>query len=103
MEKLLQQILDKMDEIKHTQDLILSRLNDSVLYPKPELKSASEKKKTKKDREFELKEKMLAVLIHGSRLREKFNLAVTPQTHRILAYLRTGNESAFDGLKRNKT
>lgn len=43
-----------------------------------------------------------AAIIHGPRLREKFNLVMTPQMNRILAYLKTGNPAAFDGLKRNE-
>ena len=49
-----------------------------------------------------MKEDIKAVIINGPLLREKFNLAMTPQSHRILAYLRTGNPAAFDGLKRKE-
>ena len=102
MEKLLRELLDKVEEIKENQELILSRLNDSVLYPKLKPKSPSEKKKGKKEREEEVREEFKAVIINGPLLREKFNLAMTPQSHRILAYLRTGNPAAFDGLKRKE-
>lgn len=100
MEKLLQELLEKVEELRKNQDLILSRLDNSVLYPKLTPQTPSEKKKNKKEREEEMKEEFMAVIINGPLLREKFNLAMTPQSNRILAYLRTGNESAFDGLKR---
>ncbi|WP_424494125.1 hypothetical protein [Salinimicrobium sp. GXAS 041] len=100
MEKLLRELLDKVSEIQANQEKILSHLDDSILYPKPRQESDSEKKKSKKEREEEEREEMIAVIMHAPRIREKFNLAVTPQTHRVIAYLRTGNESAFDGLKR---
>ena len=102
MEKLLRELLEKVDEIKQTQEVILSRLDESTLYPKLQSQSSSSNKKSKKERKEELKEEMIAVIMQGPRIREKFNLSVTPQSHRILAYLKTGNESAFDGLKRNK-
>ena len=78
MEKLLQELLDKIEEIKENQEKILSRLDDSILYPKPRRESDSEEKKSKKERKEEEREEMIAVIMHGPRIREKFNLAVTP-------------------------
>lgn len=99
MEKLLRELLEKVDEIKKSQEAILSRLDDCIILPKfTQQPSTSDKKAEEEAR----KEEMIAVIMHGARIRDKFNLAVTPQTHRIIAYLRTGNESAFEGLKRKK-
>lgn len=101
MEKLLQELLEKVEELKQNQEKILSHLDESLVLPKfSKPSSPTERKKTKKEKDKELQEEMIAVIMHGSRIRDKYNLAVTPQTHRILHYLRTGDPAAFDGLKR---
>jgi len=80
------------------QQVILSSMDQSVVYPKSNANSNNkEQKQSEKDRRVE---EFKQVIIHGPLLREKFNLAMTPQSHRILAYLRSGDESAFKGLKR---
>lgn len=97
MEKVLKELHEKIEEIKRTQDAILSRLNDCIILPKFTQQQSSSDKKAEEEAH---KEEMIAVIMHGAQIRDKFNLAVTPQTPRIISYLRTGNESAFDGLKR---
>ena len=100
MENLLRELLDKVEEIKQNQQTILSRLDDSLLYPKPVDGSSSNKSKTKKEEEREQIEKYKLLLIHGPKIKSKFNLMAVPSPQRILTYLKTGNASVFDGLKR---
>lgn len=104
MEKLLQELLEKMDELKLNQEKILAHLEESIVLPKfPKHSTPTEKRKNKKQEEKERQDELVAVLKHGSRIRDKYNLAATPQSHRIIHYLRTGNPAAFDGLKRKST
>ena len=98
MEILLQELLEKMDRVMETQREILDRLDQSIIYPKIQEKHPAAK--TKKEEGKEAIEEYKLLLIHGPRIREKFNLVSAPQSNRILAYLRTGNPAIFDGLKR---
>ena len=98
MEQLLKELLEKADRIAETQQEIMDRLDQSVIYPKIQEKNTAAK--TKKEEEKEAIEEYKQLLIHGPRIREKYNLVSAPQSNRILAYLRTGNPAIFDGLKR---
>ena len=98
MEALLRELLERMERIEAKQELILEKLSNSIIYP--EMMQNKRAGKTKKEKEQEQIEEFKAILINAPRLREKFNLAMTPQGHRVLAYLKTGNPAAFDGLKR---
>jgi len=95
MEELLQKLSERMKRIEANQQLILKRLDESVIYPK--LKDNNSKSKNKKEEEIE---ELVHILLNSSRIHEKFNLAVVPQRHRIKAYLRTGDPEAIKGLKR---
>lgn len=99
MDELLQKLCEKMERIEANQELILERLSDSIIYPNTlrNKRPAKSKKERNQDQNDEIK----AILINGPLLREKFNLATTPQSPRILAYLKTNDPSVFDGLKRN--
>lgn len=96
--ELLQELLEKINRVMETQQKILDRLDQSIIYPKIQEKNTAAK--TKKEEEKEAIEEYKQVLIHGPRIREKFNLVSAPQSNRILAYLRTGDHAIFDGLKR---
>lgn len=97
MEELLKKLSERMKRIEANQQLILKRLDESVIYP--ELKDNNSKSKNKNEAAEEIEE-LVHILLNGSRIQEKFNLAVVPQRHRIKAYLRTGDPEAFKGLKR---
>ena len=98
MEKLLQELLGKIDTVMETQQRILYRLDQSLIYPKIQEKKVVTK--NKKEKEKEAIEEYKQLLIHGPRIREKFNLIAAPQAPRILAYIKTGDPAIFDGLKR---
>ncbi|MCZ2845353.1 MAG: hypothetical protein O2U61_02475 [Candidatus Bathyarchaeota archaeon] len=101
MEKLLQELLEKIEGLRQNQEKILSHLDESLVLPKFSISSSSiEPEKPKKEKDLKDHEEMVAVIMHSSRIRDNYNLAVTPQTHRILHYLRTGDPAAFNGLKR---
>lgn len=107
MEEQLKELSAKIDKILEQQDLILKRLNQSLFVPlQPVTKSDENKKLTKKEEEKlkmeEFKEDIRLSFKYGGPLQRQFNLAIQPNIKRIKAYLSTGNESAFDGLKRNK-
>ncbi|UJH90565.1 hypothetical protein LZ575_17520 [Antarcticibacterium sp. 1MA-6-2] len=102
MEKLINQLMQKMDMILENQQIILNRLDQSIIYPQYKEKPAKPKAQTKKEEEREAIERYKLLLIHGPKIREKFNLVAAPQSNRILAYLKTGDPVIFDGLKRRK-
>ena len=98
MEELLRELSERMERIEANQETILRKLNESIIYPK--LQNKEPRSKSKAEEQKERIEEIKAVLINSRLLRDKFNLAATPQSHRVLAYLRTGNPAVFDGLKR---
>lgn len=100
MEELLRELSERMKRIEANQETILEKLDESIIYPK--LKEKKPEPRSKVDEQRERIEEIKAVLINSRLLRDKFSLAATPQSHRVLAYLRTGNPAVFDGLKRKK-
>lgn len=107
MEKQLKELTAKIDRILEQQELILNKLNQgTIIIDKPILTAPTVKKLTKKEEEnlrmAKYKEDITLSFKYGGSLQRQFNLAIQPNIKRIRAYLSTGNESAFDGLKRNK-
>lgn len=107
MEKQLKELTAKIDKILEQQELILSKLNQgTIIIDKPATSAPTVKKLTKKEEENlrieQFKEDIRLSLQYGGALQRQFNLAVQPNIKRIRAYLTTRDESAFDGLKRNK-
>lgn len=96
MKDQLKQLSRKFDKIIENQNYILSILNpihsQKII---PTIDEDSKKNNNlKKDIELYLKNKY--------EIKNKFNLAATPQMHKILHYLRTNDPSIFDGLKKLK-
>lgn len=100
MEKELKELSAKIDKLIEVQELILSRLNQSTILTKEPITSL--KKSTKKEEQNKRMEEFSLIIRNRHWIQVKFNLAVAPQSNRILAYLRTNDASVFDGLKRNK-
>ena len=99
MESEIKTLILKVDKLMEMQELILERLNQSTILTKEPIIIL--KKLTKKEDTDKMMEEFKLVLTHKLRLQKLFNLAVTPQRNRILAYLRSNDPKAFDGLKRN--
>mgnify|MGYP003122124403 CR=1 FL=1 len=94
------ELSDKVDLLLKKQEIILKHLENSFVTPK--LSSVpSTNRLSKKQKEEKLMNEMKLVILNSHRLKDQFNLAATPQSHRVLAYLKYGNPAAFDGLKRN--
>ena len=91
-----------MELILENQKIILDRLDQSIIYPQYKEKPGKPKVQTKKEEERKAVERYKLLLIHGPRIREKFNLVAAPNSNKILAYLKTGDPTIFDGLKRRK-
>ena len=100
MEKEIKELSAKIDKLLEMQELILSRFNQSTILIKEPVVTKTQL--TKKEIANQLVEEFKLVFENSHRLQSRFNLAVVPQKNRILAYLRTNDESVFDGLKRNK-
>lgn len=99
MKKELKSLHLKIDQLAETQKLILELLNQSTILTKePPINLKKTSKKVEKNKRME---ELRLVLINSPVLKRKFNLAVSPQGNRILAYLRTNDPKVFDGLKRN--
>jgi len=98
MEKELKELSAKVDKLLEVQELILSRLDQSTTLTKKPVKPI--KKLTKKEEQSKRVEEIGLIIRNRLGLQLKFNLAVAPQSNRILAYLRTNDASVFDGLKR---
>src|SRR5699024_7711741 len=97
MDKSYLRLSVKLDLILKQQEAILKHLQISLV--DSELpKTSSKKELTKKQEEEKFQNELRQVILNSHRLKEQFNLTVTPQSHRVLAYLRTGDSSAFDGL-----
>lgn len=99
MESELKSLILKVDKLMEMQELILERLNQSTILTKEPI--INPKKLTKKEETDKMIEEFKLVFTHQHRLQKQFNLAVTPQRSRILAYLRSNDPKTFDGLKRN--
>ncbi|WP_458627999.1 hypothetical protein [Winogradskyella sp. PC D3.3] len=96
MEKKILELEKKIDHIIEIQKQILEKLTyTSIEKPKPAFK-----KLTKKQVKQELENEFRLCILNGNDIKQKFNLAITPQKNRILKYLRTNDPSIFDGLKR---
>lgn len=107
MEKQLKDLSVKLDKILEQQELILSKLNQCpIIIDKPVATTPTVKKITKKEEENlrmeKYREDITLSFKYGGPLQRQFNLAIQPNIKRIRAYLSTRDESAFDGLKRNK-
>ncbi len=98
MENELKNLKLKIDQLIETQKLILEKLNQSTILIKEPIPLKNIKKTTRNKQVDEY----YLILKNGLRLKEKFNLANTPQSNRILAYLHSNDPKVFDGLKRNK-
>lgn len=93
-------IENKIDKILKMQELILSRLN--LPDPFAEQIVKNNKKPTKKELlRLEFGRNFNMYLTNKNWIKNKFNLAATPQMNRVLAYLKSNNPEALDGLKRN--
>lgn len=101
MEDKLNELHEKIDKLIEIQEMILKKLDQSTILTKEPVNFVK-KKVTKSELVNQKVEELKLIFEHGHRLQAKFNLAVTPQSNRILAYLRTNDDSVFDGLKRNK-
>lgn len=62
MEKLLSELLRKVEQIKQNQEIILSRLDKSIIYPQLISNPTTKDKKSKKEKEEELHEELVAVI-----------------------------------------
>lgn len=107
MENELKELSKKVDKILEMQELIFSKLNQGIILTKePLITNPTFKKLSKIEQQnqiiAEIKEKFQLKHQYGGVLQRQFNLVVEPSIERIKAYLRTKDESAFDGLKRNK-
>ncbi len=107
LEKKLDELSSKIDKILETQELILKKLNQGIILSKePILDNSTNKKLSKKETQDlsiqKMKELIELKFKYRKIFQKQFNLTVQPNTERIKAYLRTNDESAFDGLKRNK-
>ncbi|WP_372744422.1 hypothetical protein [Lutibacter sp.] len=99
MEDKLNELILKVDQLFETQKLILEKLDQSTILTKEPI---IRKKQSEKEPENIQHEEIKLIIMNGRRLKQEFNLAVTPQGNRILAYLRTNDPKIFDGLKRKK-
>lgn len=96
MEKLLQELLERVKNIEYNQQKILDTLHYAKFNPKyKDLEPNPDSNEA-----YDEQEEMLNIIMHGAKIRDKFNLVIMPQVPRLKAYLRTGDPSVFDGLKR---
>ncbi|MCF6131108.1 hypothetical protein [Flavobacterium wongokense] len=100
MDDKIKELSDKLDKVLENQELILKQLAQSTILTKEPVQ-IPKKKTSKKELVSQKIEEFKLTIEHGHRLQAKYNLAVVPHTNRILAYLRTNDDSVFDGLKRN--
>lgn len=98
MEELLRELSEKMERIEANQELILNKFEKVIIYP--QMVASYSKPKNKKKKEEEEIEELKELLVNGSRIKARFNLAATPQPNRIRAFLKNGDPNVFDGLKR---
>ncbi|GGG40633.1 hypothetical protein [Bizionia arctica] len=111
MKAMLKEVLNKIVKIEEAQLKLLDLLEDRTIKvqapnvnellnqskSQKELKKLAKKEKSKKD-----DEEFLLYFLNKEEIKKKFNLAATPNSNRVLAYLKTMDPSVFDGFKRIK-
>lgn len=95
----IKELSDKLDLILKQQEVILKHLQISLENSEP-LSTSYTVGLNKKQEEERFQYDLTQVIFNSHRLKAKFNLAATPQFHRVIKYLETRDPSVFDGLKR---
>ena len=97
----------KMDKILAQQELILNRLEHTLVLESPR-NSFTQKAKNKQKKESVIQQVFRAKLKeditldpHKIRLQQQFNLVLKPHNNRVKEYLETNNPTVFDGLLRS--
>ena len=107
LEKKINLLNDKLDRLMEAQGIALKR-TEEVAQEEEKKRKVWERQQAKilqdqnmKDRIDRIGSDFRLKIEVGSELRRQFNLVTRPSASRIREYQRTGNESAFKGLKRN--
>lgn len=107
MDKDIKDLSVKINRLIELQELILKRLNQGVVLSNEPIAinlvaNKLSKKEEHNQRMNRFKEDIQLKFQYGGVFQRQFNLVVQPSVDRIRAYLRNNDDSAFDGLKRNK-